>query len=111
MKTFKILLFAFAVTISSVTHSNSFDGGKTSGVSREIQKLITQSDLIIEENFIVTVIFRVNNEKKIEIRSISSPNKEVNEFLRKRLENQKLYGTFWSSNMIYELPVRVESRR
>lgn len=111
MKTLKMLLVAFAITMSSTTYANSPEAGRTSGVSGEIQKMISESDLTIEENFTVTVIFKVNEDKKIEIRSISSPNEEVNEFLRKRLENQKLYGALWSCDKIYELPVKVESRR
>ena len=111
MKTLKMLLVACVITISSTTFANSFDGGKTRGVPGEIQKMLSESNLIIEENFTVTVVFRVTNDKKIEIRSITSPSEKVNEFVRKRLDNQKLSGDFWTLAKVYELPVKVESRR
>ena len=111
MKTLKMLFLSLAFTVNSAAFANSIDGGKSSGVSAEIEKMLKDSNLIIEEAFMVTVVFKVNDNKKIEIRSISSPNEEVNSFLRKRLEGRKLHGDSWSPAKIYELPVKVETRR
>ena len=111
MKTLKLLLVAFAITLSSTAFANTFGGSKTPGVSGEIQKMISQSNLVVEENFTVTVFFKVTSDKRIQIRSISSPNAEVNAFLKERLENQKLNGASWTADKLYELPVKVESRR
>ena len=111
MKTLKMLLVAIAITMSSAIYANSFDGGKTSNVSIEIERMLSKSNLIIEDDFTVTVVFKVNADMKIEIRSITSPNQEVNEFLRKRLQDQTLKGTGWSAEKIYELPVKIEAKR
>ena len=112
MKTLKTLLFAFAITVSSATFANTVDlGPRSSKVSAEIQQMLADSDLLIEEPFSVSVIFKVTEDKKIEIRSISSPNEQVNDFLKKRLDGRQLHGTQWDADKVYALPVKVESRR
>lgn len=111
MKTLKMLLVAIAITVSSATYAKPVDGGKGSRVSAEIEKMLSESNLIVENDFVVTVIFKVNEDMKIEIRSITSPNQKVNDFLRQRLQDQKLQGSAWTADKIYELPVKVEAKR
>ena len=113
MKRFKLFLAAFALTVSTATFANYDSGsGDTRGPMKiQIEKMLSDAKLLVDEEFIVTVIFKVNEESKIEIRKIDSPNEEVNEFLRKRLENRKLFGKSWDVKMIYELPVRVQATR
>ncbi|MHA6279956.1 hypothetical protein ACXYMT_07225 [Salinimicrobium sp. CAU 1759] len=113
MKRFRQFLAAFVLTVSTATFANSTTTleEKWEPISTQIEQMLSDSDLIIEEEFTVTVIFKVNAESRIEIRSIKSPNEEVNLFLKKRLENQKLYGNSWVSEKIYELPVKVEAKK
>lgn len=113
MRHFRFLIAAFVLLISTSAMANyDFDFEIRKGsISSEIEKMLKQSELTIDENFTVTVIFRVTDEKKIEIQKVSSPSEEVNEFLMKRLDKQKLHGPSWDSKKVYELPVRVHSRR
>lgn len=113
MKPFKLFLAALALMFATSTFANSnFDLKANRGnITYEIEKMLKDSGLIIEENFTVKVIFSVSQDRKIEIRQVLSPNQEVNDFLLKRLNNQKLHGEVWDMNKIYELPVKVESRR
>ena len=115
MKRFRLFLAACAVTLSTVAFANSYtsfelkEGRAT--ISDQIEQMLKDSDLVIEEEFTITVIFRVNEERKIEIRLIDSPDEKVNSFLKRRLENQKLYGNSWDAEKIYELPVKVQAKR
>ena len=113
MRHFKFFLLALCVTFSSSIYAaNSTEGEpKRSAISYEIEKMLKNSDLVIEEEFKVTVVFRLNSEKVIEIRSITSPNAEVNEFLKERLEGQVLHGKQWSAEMLYKLPISVQAVR
>lgn len=108
-----MLLAALAITVTGTIYAGPMEDGeeRNGSVSFEIEKMLSDSGLIIEEEFTVTVLFRVNNSKRIEIHSIKSPNEEVNAFLRTRLENRKLRGDNWFKNKYYELPVKVEARR
>ncbi len=113
MRHLRLLFVAFALTLSSAVFANPTSDFEDKGgsISAEIEKMLKDSNLVIEEEFTVTVFFIVTEERKIEIRSIASPNEEVNEFLKKRLQNQKVHGKNWFTNKIYELPVKVEARR
>lgn len=113
MRHFRFLLAAFALmlTTSTFANLNSDYEAKKGTISYEIEKMLKDSDLIIEENFTVRVLFKVTEDKRIIIQKISSPNEEVNEFLMKRLNNQRLHGSSWFVDKIYELPVKVQSRR
>ena len=113
MKNFKHFLATFAILLSTVTFakSGSFFEDRWEPISAQIEQMLSDSNLIVEEEFTVTVIFKVNAERKIEIRMIHSPNEEVNRFLKKRLEKQKLYGNSWDAQKIYELPVKIEAKR
>ncbi|GAB2774451.1 hypothetical protein [Salinimicrobium soli] len=109
MRHFKLMLIAFAMTMVSAYANNDY--GKKQPVSAEIQKMLTDSDLSFDENFTVTIYFKVSDDHRIEVQAVQSPNEEVNEFLQKRLQNQKLHGANWNSEKVYELPVRVQAVR
>ena len=113
MRHLKFMLVAFALSLCTGASANtSLDYEvKRGSISYEIEKMLADSDLVIEEEFTVKVIFKVNQDNRIEIRSIISPNEKVNEFLQRRLEDQKLHGSRWDAEKIYELPVKVQSRR
>lgn len=113
MRHLKFMLVAFALTLCTGAFANSSSDYevKRGSISYEIQKMLADSDLVIEEEFTVKVVFKVNQENRIEIRSISSPYEKVNEFLQRRLEDQKLHGSSWDTEKIYALPVKVQARR
>lgn len=113
MKTFKVLLVGLAITLSTASFGNPVkeDKVRREPISAEIEKMLSDSDLIIEEEFVVTVIFKVTAERKIDVQVVRSANEEVNQFLKKRLQNQKLHGEKWFTDKIYELPVKVQAMR
>lgn len=114
MRHLKLTFVALAITLgTSLFAAPNFSSEEIRGnsVSYEIERMLMDSDLIIEEEFTVTVIFEVNEDKRIEIRSIKSPNEEVNAFLEKRLQDRKLHGEGWFFEKVYELPVKVQAMK
>lgn len=113
MKTFKLLFAAFALMLTTSTFAKSdfYPETNRGSITYEIEKMLKDSGLIIEEEFTVKVIFKVTEDRKIEIHAVKSENEEVNDFLEKRLNNRKLHGEGWSTDKFYELPVKVQSRR
>lgn len=111
MRTIKLFFAAFALMLTTSTFANTTYGleEKKENITYEIEKMLKDSGLIIEEDFTVRVIFKVNEERKIEVQAIKSSNEVVNEFLLKRLNNQKLHGQGWHTEKLYELPVKVQS--
>lgn len=113
MRHFKLLLAAFALMLTTSTFAGTtldFESNR-GGITFEIEKMLKDSGLIIEEEFTVRVFFKLDEDKRISIQSVKSPNEEVNAFLEKRLSNQKLHGDGWFTEKIYELPVKVRSKR
>lgn len=112
MRHLKSMLVVFAVVVSTALYANPekapFEAGsnKTS-ISYEIEILLRNSQLVIEEDFTATIIFEVTRDNRVNIRTIKSPNEEVNKFLEKRLQDHKLKGDGWFTEKIYELPVKV----
>ena len=113
MRNLRLFLAAFALMLTTSTFANPgfYPETDRGSITYEIEKMLKDSGLIIEEEFTVKVIFKVNEEHKIEIHAVKSQNEEVNKFLEKRLNNRKLHGEGWSTEKFYELPVKVQSRR
>lgn len=112
MKTIKSFLLLLIFLISTNFYASTTFESKIKGdpFSEEINRMLSRSTLIIEDDVFVKVIFVVTEEKKIEIRSISSTHAGVKSFLEARLHGQQLQGN-WFPNKIYELPVRVKALR
>lgn len=112
MKTIKKMLFILLISLSATSHALSAATDlrvKKDPLSKEISQMLSNSGLIIEEEFMVKVLFTVSEEKTISIRSISSDHQNVNQFLYDRLQGQQLKGNNWFAGKIYQLPVKVKS--
>lgn len=112
MKHVKLFFLVVAVLISNLIFANSIANlvdGKS--LSYEIERLLDDSDFIIEEEFSLEVVFSLSEERKIQIYTIRSENEEVNKFIKDRLQGRKLLGKKWKTEKLYELPVRIEAGR
>lgn len=112
MKHLKLMLVVAVMAMGSVAFANpgaALDDDRNS-VSYEIEKILKDSNLVIEKEFKVKVVFILSEDRKIQIHSVKSENEEVNQFLRKRLQNKELTGKGWNTGKYYELPVKVEIR-
>lgn len=99
------------LSTANYAHPSFDEEGRKTSISQEIEQMLSNSDLIIEDDFTATVFFEVTKDNKIRIRAIKSSNEEVSKFLKERLKNRKLFGESWFTGKIYELPVRVYGTR
>lgn len=106
MRTLKLLLVAFAVSMSTTLYANP-DSKLTdeNSISAEIENLLNESCYSAEEDLTVTVFFSLSEDRKIQSISVASSNEALNEFLQKKLVDQELSGNFWKMGKIYELSV------
>lgn len=114
MKTTRFSMFIGMLFISLNFYAGSTNDpflDKSDPFSDEIAEMLSRSSLFVEEDIHVKVFFTVNEDKVIEIKSISSSNTAVNEYLQVGLNGQQLKGKNWIPNKIYELPVRVRAVR
>lgn len=113
MRHTKIFFAAFALLLSTSTFANSYSGSKSEKepLSFEIEKILHGSDFISDDSFTAYVFFKVTGDNTISVERVNSPNREVNEYLMKRLENQKLDSSSWDQEKVYLLPVKIYSRK
>lgn len=111
MKTLKLLLVAFAISISTNSVANSdpkfFNEGS---IASEVSKILEQKNCTQENDFVVTLFFSISEDKKIQNISVASSNEELNQFLAARLTNQELPGDAWRMGKIYELSIVQKAR-
>lgn len=106
MRHLKLLLVAFAVTMSTALYANPASKfTDENSVSAEIENLLEQSCYAAEENFTVTVFFSISQDNRIQSISVASSNEAINEYLQAKLVEQELPGDFWKKGKIYELSV------
>ncbi|WP_424494517.1 hypothetical protein [Salinimicrobium sp. GXAS 041] len=111
MRHLKLLFAVVAMTMTSLMAANPDPKGGAKSVSSEIEKMLINSNLIVEDDFTLRMVFSLSEEKEIKVHSIDSENQEVNDFLMKRLQNRRVFGRSWVKGKIYELPVKVEAVR
>src|SRR6056297_163932 len=106
MRHLKILLVAFAITMSTAVFASSdHKFNDPDSISSEIEKLIEESNFNLSNEFTVTVFFSISEDGKIQSLSVASQNEALNEFLQQKLQNQELPGKFWRQGKIYEVSV------
>lgn len=112
MRNFRFVLSILALMSFSIASAGSLTGvgGSERSLSVQIGNMLEKSNLIVEEEFTVKILFRLDEAGEIQIHSIDSPNAKVNEFLRRRLEGRNLKGEAWAKSKYYELPVKVEAQ-
>lgn len=111
MRHLKLLFAVVAMAITTAMVANPDPKVDAKSVSSEIEQMLVKSNLIVEDDFTLRMVFSLSDEKEIQVHSIDSDNEEVNEFLMKRLQNRRVFGRSWVEGKIYELPVKVEAVR
>lgn len=105
MKNLKMLLVAFAITMSANLFAGSARFVNVDSVSVEIAKLMDESALDVKEEIKVTVFFSISEEQRIQNLAVASPNAEVSAYVQKKLENKFVPGEYWMKGKIYEITV------
>ncbi len=106
MRHLKFLFVAFAITMSTVVNADEkLNLVDTTSISSEVKKLLAESEQRTDNDFAVTIFFSISEDQKIQNIKVASPNREINQFLEKKLANQELSGEFWRKGMIYELTI------
>lgn len=107
MKTFKMLLFVCAISMTTLLHANpsSERFGDMNSVSHEIEMILQESRFILDDEMQVTVFFSISEENTIQCISVASGNEDLDYFIKKELENRHVFGSEWREGMIYELSV------
>ena len=110
MRNLKLLLVAFAITMSTSVFANSSKFINTQSVTSEIEKVLDESYCDHQEGVSVTIFFSVSENGRIQSLEVASGDEKLDELLKEKLEDQEVPGEYWRKGKIYELTVVQEAR-
>lgn len=107
MKTLKTLILVCAVSISALVNANPLNERfiDSNSISHEIEMILQESHYILDEDLEVTIFFSISEDKTIQCLTVASGNADLDSFIKRELENQRLIGDSWREGMIYEISV------
>ena len=109
MKSFKFILLVSAVFLLNVTAAFSNPIKPTDELREEIVDIIGFSflDEYEENEYSAEVLFTVNSEQELIVLSVSSASEDAEDYLRDKLNYEKVDHTPTKYGEIYMLPVKM----
>ena len=108
MKNFKLIITVIALTlfVSSATFANATETTSSNQLRAEVVELLGSHPFDeIEEGVEATVSFMLNKEGEIVIISVDSDSEGIEEFVKGKLNYQKINTTGLKNGKIYEIPL------
>lgn len=106
---FKTLVVAFLIGFSSlVSAKNTKPADKkevTTTITKDVQKLLKNSELSLEVTEIATVKIMINSKNEIVVLSVDTNNAQVDAFVKGRLNYKKVSAKIASE--VFTLPIKV----
>lgn len=111
MKRMNIFVLAVAVLCTTLVSANEpFALNPTKTISKQLEEILSDNSIDVEKNdALAKVLFKVNEEGKIEIVRINSERKDVKWFLNRKLKGKKLDVDNGSVGEVFVVEVRVTS--
>jgi len=107
MNTIKTLVLVTLITFSSqVSAFTIIPGDDIKTISQQIEKFLNNSELIIYDDIIVTIKFKLNENNEIIIISNDSDNYEITKFIKSNLNLKELSIVNKTNKRFYSVPIR-----
>ena len=108
MKKLAVLFFAFAMSLTT-TFANNDDDKRKEEVNKTLRTTIVSllGDYQGTVSSEAEVTFMLNRENQIVIISVDSKNKEVESFVKERLNYKRIKDTASKAMKIYKLPIKI----
>ncbi len=107
MNTIKTLVLATLITFSSqVSAFTTIPGDDIKTISQQIETFLNNSEMIIYDEIIVTIKFKLNENNKIVIISNDSDNYEITKFIKRTLNLKELSIDKKSNKRFFSVPIR-----
>jgi len=109
MKNLKLITLALAISISSISFATPENNEDPKSELREqIVKILGKTVKQIDRNKIeAEVVFTINNKKEIVIISVNSTNKEVQYYVKGKLNYKKVNVKIINEGKIYRMPLTI----
>jgi hypothetical protein len=106
MRTIKSTIIALALLVgTTLTAANPIvDKVNKDEASLEIAQLLDNPDFEFENGTVATVTLMVNSDGELVIISVSTEDRQIENYIKSRLDHQKLENTL-DAGKTYELPI------
>jgi hypothetical protein len=106
MRTIKSTIIALVLLVgTTLTAANPIvDKVNKDEASQEIAQLLDNPDFEFENGTVATVILMVNSDGELVIISVSTEDRQIESYIKSRLDHQKLENTL-DAGKTYELPI------
>jgi cytochrome c556 len=112
MKKLAVLLFVFAMS-ATTTFANTGDGKRKEDIKKErkevralISKLLKDYDPISSKEVKAEVTFMINNKKEIVVLSVETKDRNIEGYIKGKLNYQSIKTTSSERMKVYRLPLR-----
>ena len=106
MKTIKSITLALALLVGTTLFATNpnVDKVKNEKATQEIAQLLDAPDFDFESGTAASVTFMVNSEGELVILSVTTENRQIEDYIKDSLDHKKLENTL-DIGKTYELPV------
>ncbi|WP_291871528.1 hypothetical protein [Maribacter sp.] len=110
MKKISLVLVAAMLLSTGSILANNLDGlNPTKTLTAQISKLLSSNDLTeYEVNVEAQVRFTINKDREIVVLSVDTDNGTVEEFVKSRLNYEKVDMSNYVEGRLYTMPVRIK---
>lgn len=112
MKTIKALLLVVAIALSSSLYANDKPTKDTSSaISQEIGQLLKNPDFTVENDILANVKVFFNDDNEIVVLTVNSESKDIDSYIKSRLNYKELSNDVNNKNRYYIVPVRITAKQ
>ncbi|NNC44899.1 MAG: hypothetical protein HKN99_03365 [Winogradskyella sp.] len=111
MKTIKSLVLVAIFAISGVVNANTnlAKSIEPETVTEAIAELLKNPSFNVEQDVNATVLFTINKKNEMVVISVESTHKDVETFIKARLNYKKLSLSATTPSGMYKVPVKITS--
>ena len=110
MKHLKTLLVVVALTFSGALFANTTSEDlktESATITEQVQKLLKNPNFLVEDEIVANVKITLNKNNEMVVLSVDSENNKIGEFVKNRLNYNKLSTTLKGSQKTFIIPVRI----
>ena len=113
MRTIKSILLVLAITLSSVlsASTNNDEKLKSQSVEKEVVNLLKKPNIDLKEEVLVFVKFTLNDDHEMVVLSVDSDNREIDGFIKKKLNYVKLKSKSNTDKKTFVIPIRFQPNK
>jgi len=107
MRTVKMLILVLAITFTSVLTASTNPTHAEPNVTKEIGVLLKNPKFRVSDDLVANVTFILNKDSEIVVLNVDTDSKELEGYIKSRLNYHKLDLSADNVNKTFKVPVRI----